>query len=75
MRVGKDGKVTRGVRVRHTRGPQSRRVIAAPYRVIHTLRFAPGGIPAGVDQHVPCPWVGGNCPTCRAIDDNIEVIL
>jgi hypothetical protein len=31
------------------------RIIAAPVRVAHGFRFAPGGIPAGVDQTVTTP--------------------
>jgi len=31
------------------------RVLAAPYRVVHEQRFAPGGIPKGVDQTITLP--------------------
>lgn len=35
--------------------PVDTRVLAAPYRVVHTQRFAPGGLPAGVDQTITLP--------------------
>lgn len=35
--------------------PVDYRILAAPYRVVHEQRFAPGGIPKGVDQTITLP--------------------
>jgi hypothetical protein len=35
--------------------PVDTRFVAAPTRVAHGFRFAPGGIPAGVDQTITIP--------------------
>ncbi len=58
VHVQADGTVTRGVRVRLTasnRTSDENRTVAAPRRVVRTRRFAPGGIPKGVDQATSAP--------------------
>lgn len=69
VRVSENGKVTRGLRVPHraVNLKGDNRVIAAPHRPgSGALRFAPGGIPRGVNVHLPCTVEG--CAECRAID-------
>lgn len=50
--------------------PQDFRLLAAPVRVAHVVRFAPGGIPKGVDQTTP------NRPhdCANHLPDTIEVL-
>jgi hypothetical protein len=54
-------------------------IIAAPAPVVRARRFAPGGIPGGVNQHLPCTIEADDrdarCETCRAIDQNTGAIL
>jgi hypothetical protein len=57
IHVDTDGTVTYGVDVPHVGANTSggARLIAAPTRVVHGFRFAPSGIPAGVDQRITTP--------------------
>lgn len=60
VRVKADGAIKRGVKVKHEaanlRGANANaRLVATPPRVIRSRRFAPGGIPAGVDQTITIP--------------------
>lgn len=58
VRVSANGTVKRGVKVAVkaiNRASIEDRIVAAPRRVVHTRRFAPGGIPAGVDQTTTAP--------------------
>jgi len=48
VRVDSKGNITHGIDV--PPDPREPRRVAAPYHVVHTSRFSPGGIPAGVDQ-------------------------
>lgn len=71
VRVMADGTVKHGVRVKVTaanRRSINERMLASTSRVVHTLRFAPGGIPKGVDLNITthghaavCGW-GVGCP-------------
>jgi hypothetical protein len=75
VRVGVNGAVTHGIRVPHRAANVvgDSRIVATPPRSGRSRRFAPSGIPAGVDQHLPC--TERNCATCRSIDQNTGVIL
>lgn len=65
IRVAADGTVTRGIEVPHEganiRGKLAAdRIVATPPRVSRTRRFAPSGIPKGVDQTITLPHDCGN---------------
>jgi len=75
VRVAADGTVTRGIEVPHLaanlpRSGDGGRMLATPPRHVGGLRFAPGAIPRGVDQHLPCTVKG--CERCGDIDRAIR---
>lgn len=50
--------VTHGVKVKHRAANISHpeyRAVASARRTVHTLRYAPGSIPAGVDLNITAP--------------------
>lgn len=74
VHVGADGAVTRGVHVpRATTYARDPYMLAATPLHAKSRRFAPGKVPAGVDQHLPCRIV--KCGVCTRLDIDRGVIL
>ena len=68
VRVALDGSIERGIEVPHMldrNGDERYMLASVPPKARRARRFAPSGIPAGVNENLPCNIP--DCEECEAI--------